>query len=77
MIIRRVRLIATRWSQSTLVRVCVAPTKAKSTPKTADSANNDDSSDDECGPNERMSMLDELAKLQGYNIALYRQVRER
>ena len=51
--------------------------KAKSTPKSAEKADKDDSSDDEIDPNERRSMLDEFAKRHGYNIPLYHQVSER
>ena len=51
--------------------------KAKSTPKSTDKAYHDDSSDDECDPNERRSTLDEFAKRHGYNIPLYQQVSER
>ena len=55
----------------------MAATKAKSTKKSGDKADNDDSSDDECDPNERRSMLDEFAKRHGYNIPLFHQVSER
>ena len=55
----------------------MAATKAKSVTKTGEKADKDDSSDDECDPNERRSMLDEFAKRHGYNIPLYRQVSER